>query len=218
MRKRSIKAIFGFLIFVWLLLNNFFVSFAAENIHGVADNRSFSFISDVANIVMAIAAIANIWIVIWYYLKDKDLKNQEQETNNRLYWYRDVIVDKNINALEKFFERSLEITDQHKQLEMKKEDLSKAEFAKREREIFAEYNAEKYLVGQSFIDVVNVVNKGLGQDLYKLFDKFQDDFTLNLADLSSAKSNISYTKIKNLVYEQKRKALEEVYSYGFKNH
>jgi hypothetical protein len=70
--------------------------------------------------------------------------------------------------MERFFEHSLEIIDKYKQLTIKKEELSESEFLGRAREIFGEYNTEKFLVGRSFIDVIAVVNKSLGQDLYML--------------------------------------------------
>lgn len=213
MRKKSGHKMVGFQIVGFILVNNFSVSLATDNVHAM--EKGSSFVSDIANIIMAIAAVTNIWAIIWYYLKDKDIRNQEQQTNNRLYWYRDVIVDKNIKALENFYGQSLAIIEKYTHLAMTRKDLSEQEFSRRVKMLFREFNQEKYLLGHSFIDVIGVVNKSLGQDLYQLFDKFQDDFTLSLAGFSGSPNPNDFIKLKNLVYDQKRTVLEKIYSFGF---
>lgn len=208
-------------IFTITIFTLIFVIFKFTNALDVFnDNKNTNFftaLGSISNIIMAVVSIFNILLIVKFYFEDKELKKREEKANNKLYWFRTFILQENIKYVENFFQRNLEIIKECKALEEQKSDLSAANFNSRLKSEFGKYTEEKMCVTHSFTDLISVTDPDLGQAIKKLFENFQDEFTVYLSQLMAGIEKYDYIELTKIVHSQKSKIIGKLYNYGINN-
>jgi hypothetical protein len=173
-------------------------------------------LGDVSEAFGAIASFCNIGLVIYFFLKDRSIRDKEEKYKINNYWFRSIALEKNIGLLHDFFTRNYEIIDNCKRLN-ESTGITKQEYDRLFKEQLGPYTDCKMNVRKLFTDIVRILSKEFGQAIDDLFIEFQDEFNAALLKLSVSNNEETYLKCKDLVSEQRRKLFQKIYSFEINN-
>jgi hypothetical protein len=188
-----------------------------EFINNPNNGQFISALGSISNMLMAITSVLNISIIIHFYYADKKRQKEAEKTNNRIYWFRTLIIEKNFDRIEKFFNSNINIIGILVEICGEKATLLASDYeTKIQQEVYGAYNNELTLINQYFIDLISSSNPLFGNRIQKLFENFQDEFTIEMEKYSLGKIQDSLT-LHEIVSNQKKILLIELYNYGYNN-
>lgn len=214
----SISLVIGACVIIQILLygviyvlsgNTNFLAFANDP----KNSSFFSALSGVGGFFQAVAAFLNILVISYFYKIDKTTRLKEQETNNKLYWFKTFILEKHFNDIEAFFAANHEIIESCRQITACKSTMTAEAFERGIKGNYGLYTDQKILVSSSFIDILHVSAPSLGKEIDELFDRFQDEFNQFMLSYTNNEPKCDYVKFKTLVAQHKKTLLEALYKY-----
>lgn len=166
-----------------------------------------NFFKDVSPIISAIAATINLIFVITIFKTNKNDKKKDDNLSRISYWYRNIIIDKNIDYISEKFENIRTFT---KDLTPDKCDQKKL------TEIFENYKVEKRSLIQNVNDMIRILDSNFADNLDCFLDDFEDLYTDKVEDLFTCNDSeweINYSVLEKVILEQKQKYLKLLYEY-----
>ena len=163
-----------------------------------------------ANIIMAFASIANLVIIICFYRKDKHDRVDARKKQSDLYWFRTIILEKNIDSIELFFDINYNIAKDCKEL-LKNKDMPTSE--KKFKSFFGKHAEEKDKLNISFVGIIKIINKALGQTMLQRLNNFQDEFTEHLEKWIDKDLVDGFNKCNKIISNHKDKFIKDLYNY-----
>ena len=159
------------------------------------DSDLLSQIADVSNIITAVAGVV-LAFYIFVYQRNKDA------LNNRLQWFKDLIIEPNKDDLYEFFNSVESISKGFNSSQLT--DIRKAQ-------LLDEIKAECALFRRNFIMLLRPVDKKMEEDILKSIDFMLDSITtasfdpnVNLADNTEFDSKILLviSKVRNYIFSR----------------
>lgn len=189
--------------------------------------------SDLSNIIMAIASVINIVFILGFYIFDYIIRtkkekeeDKEKEDNlkreNKVYWYRAFVLEKNIPDITRFFNYCNEIIDE---INIIKEDSKKNNrldnYNKQKVEItnkyFERFNKQYGIMSIDIISMSEILSVKLSNELSEIFQETETLFSEELSNFIDDLGQAQYSKIKFDLNEQKKKIIKIFYDYGVEN-
>lgn len=173
-----------------------------------------------ADVLRSIASIATVLIstlniilvIVFYFLGRKNYK-EENILNKKSYWFRNVILEPNIEKLENYFKEIHKVTDN---LEGQDDDYYSEAFVK-----FKELTND---VNSNFLDLLKVMDTNLAEKIEQRLIDFEDEFVdlaIQLLALEKEKGNDQW-KVKKLLNEriegERYMILKIIYAFEFSNY
>jgi hypothetical protein len=175
-----------------------------------ANSFSLSDISDLSQVVIAIANLFLAGYVLFYQIrKDKKTDNETaklNEQNIKLQWFKELIVQPNMDTIALFYSNLHTIKDKINSNELtieEKEDINnfvKAELAK---------------LRKSFVDVLQLVDKKFSDQLLQNLDALVDGITNAIFDdeLKLKKPSVYEKNIGSKISYSKNNLISQLYNY-----
>lgn len=185
--------------FIEMLVNYFIVGKGLE--------FALNFLRSISPTLAALAAISNLVLVITFFRINKKDTEKQRVLTRKSYWYREVILNKNLKILDENFEKIHDTLDSLK-TENVSEELIKAtiqNFLILKREILNTIN-----------NLIRIMDSDFASELDDLLDDLEDQFTVVLADfLSLNKEDFELEKnsLNSFIIENKNLYLKMLYTY-----
>ena len=179
----------------------------------LVESSNNSFLIQFSNPIMAIAAIANLVIIIIFYTKDKKYRRHEDELQRISFWFRELILSKigYIDELYQYCFLAIETLESEKQNEYTNDLITKH---------IREFKVHLRQLRYEFIDSVRIVDKQFALKLDDLADKHEDYFTDQVGRLFTLQKVVDsayFVKFTNLLRDKKNELLSLIYVFE-KNH
>jgi hypothetical protein len=163
-------------------------------------------LSPVSDFVSAIIAFLNLIFIINFYFADKKGKEQDEIKAQTAYWYRNVILDRNIDNINQIFDYFLEIVRPNAS-SLNIEELSNviSSFQDKKRRLLLVLN-----------DLIRVIDNNFAEKLDELLDNFEDNFTILCEDLFTCPSvevSTKFNDLYNFIIDSKKKYIGMLYKY-----
>jgi len=176
---------------------------------------SLSDIADLSQIIIAIANLFLAWYVLIYQIrKDEKMDNETarlNEQNIKLQWFKELIVQPNMNTIAVFYLNLHKIKSKINSNELSIED---------KEDINNFVKAELRKLRKSFVDVLQLVDKKFAEQLLYNLDELVDDITNSIFN-DELKLKISSVYEKNIgskISYSKNNLISQLYNYkGFSN-
>lgn len=191
---------------VWLLGYLSQLTTVQTSVNSLSTNYNFfDFLRNISSIITYIIAVVNIFLVISFFYLQHQSKKSETKVSNMLYWYNNLIVNKNLDNIENFFLQSCNIINNINNIG---EDIKKNDYNKAIKQQFLLFTNAKIKLQHVFVDLIRVMNNDLGQAIDDLLAELQDDLT---KALSQTEIDIDYCE--TIVYKYRQKIYQEVYNH-----
>lgn len=190
--------LFNFLVFlVWL-----FFTFNFTGYH-----FNIGLLKELSPVISAFAASVNLVFVFAIFRLNKKQKEKDDNLTRISYWYRNLIIDKNIDFISEKFETIKSLTEK-----LCAKDCSQDKLA----EIFESFKVEKRLLIQNIDDMVRILDINFADYLDCFLDDFEDSYTEKVEDLFTC-INIEWGLKENIlnndISEHKQRYLYKLYEY-----
>jgi hypothetical protein len=161
-------------------------------------------VSSISDVFTAAAAVLNILLIINFYKRDRLRREKDDNTNRIAYWYRNVIIDRNINDLQKFFDDLL-LEVQYLRDAMEYEVYEK---------IFNKFPEKRRLLS-SVNDLISSIDSRFSEKLEEMLDIFQDEFTNKLEQFfnSAEDSPMEFLELEETVLKCRRKYFDALMAF-----
>ncbi|HZK56575.1 MAG TPA: hypothetical protein VFC84_20655 [Desulfosporosinus sp.] len=169
--------------------------------------NSVAALAALSNFTIALASCMNILIVIVFYTRDKRLRLKEYKSKIKMNWYRVTLLDKNLLAIDTFFEKDLQIIEEIEKISP--EGISKHDYDKIIKKQIGLYTDKKIALSLSFTDLVSIIEVRMGQELDELLEQFQDEFINHISSQDSLAPDIG----RKLVYGHKKRFFKLLFNY-----
>ena len=123
-------------------------------------------VSDVANIVMAIASIVNLFVVIWIFFKERNDANKKNKKDKKDVWY-DSLGLKEItisfsNQINELKNKSIEFLD---------DKIDQEQYVKLYKQVDEDFLKYK----NEYLTIIDCIDENLTSKLTEEFQQIQDD-------------------------------------------
>ncbi|MCS6110972.1 hypothetical protein FDB55_01980 [Clostridium botulinum] len=170
-------------------------------------NDKVNFIYNYSQIISSITACINLGFIVYFFYNEKQDKLNSEKKNNKAHWFNEFIYEKNVNAILQFFNCSIDIVnDIHK---IESEDNIN-EYRKQISGKFNQLSNEINNLNEQFTFFIQIVDKQLSEDLYKLLEKYEDELKENLSSVFSDRNR----KCIEIVNSYKRQFIKLIYDYS----
>ncbi|NJD03419.1 MAG: hypothetical protein FIA99_12690 [Ruminiclostridium sp.] len=215
---KKVKIILRMVIFsTSLFVNLIYTIISWENIENAINNRQYIYLFEsfgsISDVIVALTSLTNIGLIFFFFKKDKESRAKELKANKKAYWFRTIVLEKYLIIIDKFFEENIKIVDTCKVIIENKSQYLADIYQQKIKEQFGRYTDEKITITQSFADFITVIDKKLGFDIDKLFEKFQDNFNINLQNYSMENEGYNDIILKNEIYKQKKLLIESLVKF-----
>lgn len=168
---------------------------------------------NLSGLFITIIALLNLYLVYFFYNENNKSKMKELKIQSKLYWYRTIVIEKNMTLLEDFFQNSLDTITSCKELFCSVENYSFDEINEKAKKLIANYTDLKMNVDKNLTDMIKVVDSNFGNEIDKIIMNFQDEFTKSISEAMFKRKDYNYTTIEDLISRQKRTLYSALYSY-----
>ena len=165
------------------------------------------FLKDNSPLLAALAAVSNLLLVFTFFRINKKDTENERKIARKSYWYRDVILNKNLDTLDKNFE---EISRETK--ELRAEDCSEEGL----RRAIDGYTSLKREILNTINNLIRIMDDEFADKLDDLLDDFEDFYIEKIEDILTSSEDsleISKTNLIESITDHKNVYLLEVYTY-----
>jgi hypothetical protein len=173
----------------------------------------FSILGSFGSMLASLAAAINLIVIVRFYIADKNYKSIEQKTQCKIYWYRTVILEKNMSVIDSYFKKSIDIIHECEKINIdKRDELVVSDFNKAIKIQLGYYVDEKMNINYNLTDMIRIINDEFGQKLDNVVMDFQDEFS-ELIVATSMQDKFDALKLEKKVFEQKKKFLNMLYDF-----
>lgn len=132
---------------------------------GAKETKDISHISDIATVIIS---FINLCFVVYFYFKDQKIKEEEDLYRRKSFWFRNLVLDKNIDKIEEFWDKSHSIFLECSQ-DLKKRGTIRIKVRTvqvMKRELINKVN-----------DYLRIIDAEAGEELDRILDDFEDYYT-----------------------------------------
>lgn len=169
-------------------------------------------VSNYINGAIALITLLNLVVVIGFFIFENRARKKDEKISRRAFWYRNVIIEKNLTYFSEFVIDSKNKFDHLY-------DLDSAAFTRSLcRNEIADIKKLKQKFIWSFNDLIRVIDNDTGANLDSLVLQFEDDLTLLIESLQlNRDSYLEKTKINldfdNKIFDFRNKFLSTIYTF-----
>ena len=168
-------------------------------------------LSSISDFFAAFAAIFNLIFIIAVYRKSNSQKQQEEELSKTSYWYRNLIIDRNINDITEIFDKLIDDVRELKSTDVEeKYYVSIKDFQDKKRSLIHILN-----------DMIRVLDPHFADNLDETLDDLEDEFTIRCEDLFTCQSEIwseKHGELVTCIQNLKSGYFQKLYLYELKGY
>lgn len=218
MKKKQIQIIIGIIILViiFLGLHHIYVRhikwiLCANKIETVTVNK-YAILSYIGQLICTVFSFVNLVLILVFFNKDRKYKVNEQIIITKTHWFTDLIYEKNIISVERFFEDSINIIKKIYSLSNKSQ---KDNCIKNKKAQFAHLSSSIDSLSNKFIGLVEIIDNELSKELEKLLENYQDELTKKLEKLILGTDKAKLLKeCIETAQEYKKNFIRKLYTYN----
>lgn len=169
-------------------------------------------LKDYSTLLTATTALTNLLLVIYFFKINKKEAKEDRENAKKSYWYRDVILDRNLKVLDEKF-----ILMHHQISGLGKEDISDEGL----RTTVSTFTLSKRTILSTINDMVRIMDDSFAQELDRLLDDYEDYYSENIEELLTGdEGEWEYRKEKIMeeISDFKNKFLSKLYIFEKNNY
>lgn len=158
--------------------------------------------------ISILISLLNLIFIVSFYLYDKKIKKQDDNIRRKSFWYRNIIIEKNINEVEDLWESSIlalssileDINNDTLRIKMANDVLQK-----------------KRLIINKMHNYIRIIDEDIGIKLDLILDDFEDYFTTFIDninnDISEDDKKLIMRNFEKEIYNLKEKYFEALYKF-----
>lgn len=131
-------------------------------------------LKEISPILSASAAILNLIFVITIFIINKRDKEKDNQLDRTSYWFRNIILDKNIDFIHESFSKIIKYNE-----DLNPDDCTDDKI----REVIITFQEQKRLLITSVNDMIRILDVDFAEDLDIILDEYEDSYTLMVEDL-----------------------------------
>lgn len=164
-------------------------------------------LSVLSQILSSVAAILNLVFIVSIFFFNKKEKSNEVKLARKSYWFRNIILDKNIDKVHECYDDILE-------------QINRLDKSSCDDNLFQEtvvlFQDRKRLLIATMDDMIRIIDKNFAENLDILLDDFEDEFTNNIEELFTCQIDRWNNNKSNLIKsinDSKAQYLKKIYAY-----
>lgn len=174
------------------------------NLKQLEDNTIISLASLVTNIIYTISSIVSIFVVVYFYKKAYREENTKLIREEKVFWFRNIVLDKNWQNINEYFEQLNNISSTL-------ENLNKEDF-QGFKEVLTAYAREKANLQETFVDFLLFYDHIFSLKIKNYLEKFQDELG-RIGVTYIIKDSNNSINIKKLVQNHKTEFYKLIFQY-----
>lgn len=219
----TLKVVFYIILFLTIAflvciviyrLNNFASSLCESRNQSINIQENLeSIIKDIATLLTCITASVSLLISSLVRRETIQNRKKERELEINQRWYNELIINRHLNKSLSFFDNCVNTVDKLKELNMKKENITVADYeAKCKSEVVFPFTEEYTSIQYGLVSDLQIIDIDISENIKELFEKFQDDF-LNEIDRKTP----DYSMMKRYIYNIRQKLLNTLKEFDLCN-
>lgn len=170
-------------------------------------------IKDIATLLTCITASVSLLIASLVRRETIQNRKKERELEINQRWYNELIINRHLNKSLSFFDNCINTVDKLKELNVKKENLTFADYEVQcKNEIVFPFTEEYTSVQYGLVSDLQIIDMEISENIKELFEKFQDDF-INEIDRKTP----DYSMMKSYIYNTRQGLLNKLKQFDLCN-
>jgi len=197
MSDNYIEFIVGLFILLCLV-----VALLTEPLNVIFTHLKTDCISAFSDSMVAVISAINLAFILYIYHSDKQKKEQEEKIRTTFFWFREIILGKNISIIEKFFTNSLQSVESLKSKGI--QGSGQANIIANDINLAIEnFQNNRSEATNYFCNLIIIINDKIGSELDLILAKYEDAFMEFIDEVYSCPQNSNW-----LLDEFKMKAVD----------